>query len=88
MPTRKPRMSLTLDDDVAAALHDLADALQKPAATVVSNLLQDMLPQLEGLAKVARASRSGNSAQAKRALAHMVGDAFAEQLDLLGKASK
>jgi hypothetical protein len=37
-----------------------------------------MVPQLEGLAKVARAARSGNQDAAKRALRHMIGDGMAE----------
>lgn len=80
MPTRKPRMALTLKPHVTAAIDDLANALQKPASTVVSNLLEEMVPQLEGMAKVARAAKSGNKVAAKRALQHMFGDAFAEVL--------
>lgn len=80
MPTRKPRMSITLPDDVARALYDLADATEKPAATVVADLLQEMRPQLEGLAKVARAAKSGNKVAAKNALRHLFGDSLAEVL--------
>jgi predicted DNA-binding protein len=80
MPTRKPRMSITLPDHVAAAVNALADASQKPPASVVAELLEEMVPQLEGLAKVMRASRAGNQAAAKRALTHMLGDSLAEML--------
>jgi hypothetical protein len=49
-----------------------------------------MLPQLQGLAKVARAAKSGNKAAAKKALVHMLGDGMAElmasqQPELFGK---
>ena len=90
MPTQKPRMALTLPDHVRDAVYDLADAMGKPAAKVVTELLEEMVPQLQGLAKVARAAKSGNKAAAKRALQHMVGDQLAEvmttqQPELFGK---
>jgi predicted transcriptional regulator len=77
MPSQKARMALTLPDDVRDAISDLADAMDKPASKVVTDLLQEMVPQLQGLAKVVRASKAGNKAAAKRALAHMMGDNFA-----------
>ena len=90
MPTKLPRMALTLPEDVHAAVYDLADAMGKPASKVVTELLQEMVPQLQGLAKIARAGRSGNKAAAKRALQHMFGDSLAEvmsqqQPELFGK---
>lgn len=90
MPTRKPRMALTLSESVNAAVHDLADAMGKPASKVVTELLEEMVPQLESLAKIARAAKSGNKAAAKKALQHMVGDAMADVLtthqpELFGK---
>lgn len=78
MSTVQRRMALTLKPDVERALFDLADALEKPAATVAAELLQEMVPQMEGLAKVARASRAGNKAAARRALTNLLGDAMAE----------
>ena len=93
MPTRKPRMALTLSDELAAALEDLSDALTKPAATCATELLEEMVPQIHGLAKFARVAKSGNKAAAKKALAHMVGDNMAEfmtlnQRELLPKARR
>ena len=90
MPSRLPRMALTLPQEVSDAVHDLADALGKPASKVVTELLQEMVPQLQGLAKIARAGREGNKAAAKRALTHMMGDAMADlmthqQPELFGK---
>jgi hypothetical protein len=73
-------MALTLKPEVERAVFDLADAVGKPAATVVAGLLEEMVPQLEGLAKVARATKAGNTAAAKRAMSHMFGDMLAEQL--------
>jgi predicted DNA-binding protein len=93
MPSRKPRMALTLPEHVNAAVHDLADAMGKPASKVVTELLEEMVPQLEGLAKIARAGKAGNKAAAKRALQHMMGDQLAEvmaiqQPELLVKKAK
>ncbi len=82
MPTRKTRMALTLTPELEAALDDLAEALGKPAATLAVELLHELIPQLEGLAKVARAAKSGNKAAAKRALVHMVGDNMAELMSM------
>jgi hypothetical protein len=81
MPSRKPRMALTLSRALNDALYDLADALQKPAATVASELLEQLVPQLHGLAKYARLAQSGNKAAAQRALVHMVGEGMADMLD-------
>lgn len=83
MPSRRPRMMLTLDPEVVAALSDLADAMGKPAATVAAELLTEAVPQVKGLAKYARALKAGKKDAAKRALSHMLGDAMAEQLELL-----
>lgn len=71
-------MALTLSDECAEALNDLADALGKPASTVAAELLHEMVPQLEGLAKYARHAKAGNKAAAKRALVHLIGDGMAE----------
>lgn len=93
MPSKHPRMALTLPDHVRDAIYDLADAMGKPASKVVAELLEEMVPQLEGLAKVARAARSGNKPAAKRALMHLLGDGMAElmaqqQPELFGKKRK
>lgn len=93
MTTKRPRMALSLPDEVHHAVYDLADALDKPASKVVTELLQEMLPQLQGLAKVARAAKAGNKAAAKRALVHMMGDSMAQlvaetQPELFGKGRK
>lgn len=93
MPSVRRRLALTLPDDVERALFDLADALGKPATKVVTELLQEMVPQLQGLAKIARAGRAGNKAEAKRALQHMLGDTLAEVLtaeqpELFGKPKR
>lgn len=88
-------MALTLPDDLRDCLDDLALALEKPAATLAVDFLREMIPQFQGLAKIARAAKRGDKAAAKRALVHMVGDNMAEmmgmqqrELDLAKKAKK
>lgn len=78
MPTQKPRIALTLEPHVAAAIHDLADAVGKPAATVVAQLLEEMVEQISGLATINRAALAGNRSAVKAALRDMVGDTVAE----------
>ena len=80
MPSSKPRLYLTLPDHVREAIDDLADALGKPSSKVVTELLEEAVPVMEGMAKAARAVQAGNRAAAKRALQHMLGDAMAELL--------
>lgn len=93
MPSQRTRMALTLPDSTAEAIKELAEAMGKPAATVVVELLRDMEPQLHGLAKLARASRSGSKAAATKALQNLVGGAMADvvaelQPDMFSKARK
>lgn len=78
MPSKQPRLALTLPDDLHAVLFDLAHETGKPASKVVTELLQEMLPQLQGLLKFTRAAKRGNQSAAKTALRHMVGDTLAE----------
>mgnify|MGYP003380991106 CR=1 FL=1 len=78
MPSRLPRLALTLPPDLEKALIEYAEVCQKPVATATVQILMEMRPQLEGLTKIARALEAGNKAGAKRVAAHMFGDAFAE----------
>ena len=75
-------MNLTPSLELRAVLVDLADALGKPVATETVDLLTEMIPQLEGITKMARAAKSGNKAAVKRALVHMVGDNMAELMSM------
>jgi hypothetical protein len=86
-------MALTLPDELSTVLHDLGDATGKPASKVVSDLLQEMLPQLQGMAKIARAGKAGNRAAANHALREMLGDSLAHamavaQPELFGKSKR
>lgn len=73
-----PRMMLTLPWPLAESLTELSDAMGKPAATVTVDLLKELQPQIDGLAKLVRHAKEGNRAAAKRTLQHMIGDGMAE----------
>lgn len=95
MPTQKPRCNVTLEPHVRESLQAFADAVGKPVATVVANLLEEMVPQLDGLTKIAKATKAGNKAAATKALRHMMGDGMAtllqqhqRDLDLATKGRK
>lgn len=81
MPSRLPRIKITLPEHTESTLRLFAAEVGKPPATVIAQLLTEMVPQLEGVIKIARATRAGNKAAADRALRHMVGDGMAEVLN-------
>lgn len=80
MPSKKPRVALILEDELLFAIAELADAQEKPITTTIVELLKEIQPQIEGLAKLIRHAKEGNKAAAKRALTHMVGDSLADVL--------
>lgn len=88
MPTIKPRTAVTLTPEAKSALDSLARATGKPVATVISELLSEMAPQLADLAKMVEQVKAGRKQAARRTLTHMVGDQLAamlaEQLPLKG----
>lgn len=73
MPTQKPRIAVTLTPETDAALRELAAAVKRPAATVAAELLSELTPIMEGVAKMARHVEAGNKSAAKRVLTHAVG---------------
>ncbi len=82
MVDTRRRVALTLPPELLTALDGLATALGRPMATVVSEILVELIPQFEGLTKLALASKAGNKAAAKRALVHMLGDNMAEMMQM------
>lgn len=86
------RVMLTVPWPLMEALADLADARDKPVATTIIDLLKELQPQVEGLAKLIRHAKDGNKAAAKRTLQHMIGDSMAEilsqQMELPAVAKK
>ena len=81
MPSKQPRLPLTLSDELSAVLRDLAYETGKPMSKVVTDILQEMLPQLQDLVKLARFAKSGNKEGQRRVLRNMMGDALAEAMD-------
>lgn len=77
MPTRLPRLALTLPVSLRVTLDDLSEAMEKPLAALVVELLVEMEDQLKGLTKLVNASKVGNKAAVKRALVGMVGETVA-----------
>jgi hypothetical protein len=51
MPTKRPRLMLSVPDEVLHDLRTLAFASRKPVSTVVVELLTDMRPQILGIAR-------------------------------------
>lgn len=60
MPTRKPRINLTVDDDLNEILGELSELTGKPKATLIMELIRESRPALitmkRGL-KMAKTSR-------------------------------
>ena len=83
MPTTKPRIALTPPAELKAILDDLAAVLDRPTSAVIVGLLIEMQPQLVDLTRYLRHAKEGKKAAAKRALQHLLGNALAEQLELM-----
>ena len=80
MPSRKPRLALTVPEELQEALNQLAKAVGKPASTVAVDLLVECIPHIIGSAKMVMMAKAGNSAGVKRQLSHMVGDTAAQMM--------
>lgn len=59
VPSKQPRLALTLPDELREVLSDYADAQGKPVATVVVELLVGTIPQLRDLTRLMRALQAG-----------------------------
>ena len=93
MPVKQQRMQLTLPPELRVALDAMTVALGKPAASLTTEFLVELIPQFEGITKMAVAAKAGNKAAAKRAVAHMLGDSYAQMMaaqqpELFGKARR
>jgi len=78
MPSKNPRLALTVPPALKEALDDLAQAQGIPTAKVVVGLLAEMETQIRDLTKYARLVRAGEHDAANRALRHLLGNAMAE----------
>lgn len=80
MPSRKPRLALTVPDELMEALTALGKAAGKPASAVTVDMLIETLPIIETTTKMLLQAKAGNRAGMKRTLAHLVGDQAAAML--------
>lgn len=49
MPSQKPRIALTVDNDLNKILEDLSVLMKKPKSTIITDLLVDVTPMLTDL---------------------------------------
>ena len=49
MPSQKPRIALTVDNDLNKLLEDLSILMKKPKSTIITDLLVDVTPMLTDL---------------------------------------
>jgi hypothetical protein len=49
MPSQKPRIALTVDNDLNKLLEDLSLLMKKPKSTIITDLLVDVTPMLKDL---------------------------------------
>ena len=80
MPSKNRRVALTVPDDLMALLKRLADLHGQPVSAFVVATLQEMQPELEGVARIMEAARSGKEGAQREAVRHMIGDALAGML--------
>lgn len=52
MPTAKPRLNITLEPKMARLIERLAEGREVPRSRVITDLLDAVAPQLEGLAQL------------------------------------
>lgn len=49
MPSQKPRIALTVDNELNTLLEDLSVLMKKPKSTIITDLLVDVTPMLTDL---------------------------------------
>ena len=49
MPSQKPRIALTVDNNLNTLLEDLSVLMKKPKSTIITDLLVDVTPMLTDL---------------------------------------
>lgn len=91
MTTKMHRLTVSLPDDVLAAVLAMAEAEKRPASKVIVSILTEFAPSMVQIAKFQTQMAAGKTAEAKRTMKHLYGDQFAsmlgEQIDLI-KAKK
>ena len=49
MPSQKPRLNLTLDDDLQSVIDDIARITKTPKARIITDILRNAYPALDDL---------------------------------------
>ena len=49
MPSQKPRIALTLDDDLQSVIDDISRITKTPKATIITDILRNSYPALDDL---------------------------------------
>jgi hypothetical protein len=80
MPSKHPRLALTIPDELMPVLKAFARVEGKPVSAAVVDLLVEMKPTLEGIVRVSEAVKSGNDEAKQAAMRHMFGDNLASVL--------
>lgn len=75
---KRRRLMLAVPPDLDKTIDRLAEVTGKPRATLVIDLLSEMRTSLDDLARVLVNVRQGRTTAARRALQHMMGNAFAD----------
>ena len=61
MPSQKPRLNLTLDDDLNEIITDLSQLMGIPKTRVITDLLKDVLPVLTEVRDALRLAKEKKS---------------------------
>lgn len=80
MATKHRRVTISLPPEVDKAVVALAAGQGIPHSKVITNILLEFVPTMNGLAKMMNQIKAGQSAQAKDTMRHMFGDNLASML--------
>lgn len=87
MTTKMHRLTISLPDDVMAAVQAMADSEQRPMSKVIVSMLRELAPSMIQIAKFQTQIKAGKTSEAKRTIQHLYGDNLAammsEQIDLI-----
>lgn len=61
MPSQKPRLNLTLDEDLNEIITDLSELMSIPKTRVITDLLKDVLPVLTEVRDALRLAKEKKS---------------------------
>lgn len=87
MATELKRITISMPDEVVAAVEALAQAQGVPQSKAVISVLVEFAPAMLSLAKFMDQMKAGQKSAAKETIRHLMGDSMAElmreQMDLV-----